>query len=133
MSTLLKRIVNTGILSLILAIAGVMLSMKYPDLFDRQSLTIMIVSMFLISSTVIIVVSVGESKPADIQTMYSFASIGVKFILSAVLALVYFMGFKKDGMNNILLFFVLYLTFTVYTVVIIVKVLNIRSLNNNKI
>jgi len=133
MSILLKRIVNTGILTLILSIAGVMLSMKYPELFDRQSITIMVVSMFVISSTVIIIVSAGESKPADVQTMYSFASLGAKFLLSAILALVYFIGFKKDGMNNILLFFILYLAFTVYTVIVIVKVLNIRSLNNNKI
>lgn len=133
MSPLLKKTLNAGILTLILAIAGLITSNLYPALIDRQSLTIMLISMFLITSIVFTIVFAGETRPADVQTMFSFAALGAKFILSAILALLYFNGFKKYGMSNILLFFILYLAFTIYMIVVIVKILNIRSLKATKI
>ena len=132
MSPLTKKIINTGILALILAIAALLSSRFYPELIDRQSSAIMLVSMFIISSGVFILVHAGDNKDSDVQTMFSLASIGLKFILSAVLAIVYFKGFKKYGMNNILLFFVLYLTFAVYTVTVVVNTLKTRSLKNDQ-
>ncbi len=132
MNPLLKRIVNTGILTLFLAIAGLMLSRFYPLYFDRESITIMLVSMFAISVSVHIIIHAGESKETDVQTMLSLAALGAKFILSAVLAIIYFKVFKKYGMNNILLFFVVYLCFTIFTVGLTVKALNIRSLKEDQ-
>jgi len=132
MNPLIKRIVNTGILTLILAITGIILSRSYPLLFDRESITIMLVSMFLMSVLIHILIHAGENRETDVQTMLSLAAIGAKFILSALLALVYFKVFKKYGMNNILLFFVVYLCFTVYTVIVTVKALNIRSLKEDQ-
>ncbi|MEE4116748.1 MAG: hypothetical protein V2I37_11295 [Marinilabiliaceae bacterium] len=132
MNHLLKRTINTGILSLILAIAGVILSKLYPGSVDRESLAVMLVSMFVIAVSVFSLIYAAEKRPPDSQAVFSLAAIGLKFILSAILAIVYFKGFKKYGMNNIVLFFVLYLTFAVYTVTVVVNTLKIRSLKNDQ-
>ena len=131
MNHLLKRIINTAIITLILAIAGVILSRFYPELIDRQSVAVMLVSMFIISVSVFSLIYASDKHPADSQAMFSLAAIGLKFILSAIVAIVYFKGFKKYGINNVILFFVLYLTFAVYTVTFVVNALKNRSLKND--
>jgi len=132
MNPLLKKSINTGILTLILALAGLILSNYYPSVFDRESIVIMLLAMFIISVIVHIIIHSGDNKEEDVRTMLSLAAVGAKFILSALLALLYFELFKKYGLNNILLFFVVYLCFTVFTVITTVKTLNIRSLKEDQ-
>ena len=128
MIVLFKRILNTTILSLALALAGLIFNNMLPGIIDKSSLIILITSFYLMSLLVLSVSYAGSSKSSESQTLFNFAAVGIKFVLSAVIALLFFEAFKKYGLNNILLFFVLYLTFTVYLLVVIVKVLNIRSL-----
>lgn len=128
MIVLFKRILNTTILCLALGLAGLILNNLLPGMIEKSSLIILLVSFFVLSLLVISVSFAGSSKNSESQTLFNFAAVGVKFVLSVVIALLYFEAFKKSGLNNILLFFVLYLTFTVYLLVVIVKVLNIRSL-----
>ena len=70
----------------------------------------------------------GQSKEPDSQTLHSLVSVSLKFLLELVLAIVWFIVAKKTSLLSILLFFVLYLTFTLFSVWIILKTLKNKSL-----
>jgi len=128
MSRLLKTIINAAIVTTLLTMAGLAVNNVQPLLIDRISIFVLLPSYFLITTLSLIVFYAGESKPADTQYLFTLSSIGIKFFLSAVLALIYFAVFKKSEVNFVLLFFILYLTFTFYLIMVIVKVLKTRSL-----
>lgn len=126
MIILYKKLLNTIILSLSLLLSGLIVNNLFPGTADKSSLEILVVSFFILSAIVLTINFIGSRREAGVQTLYNFAAIGVKFVLAAIIALLYFEAFKKSGLNNILLFFILYLTFTVYLMVIIIKSLNNR-------
>jgi len=70
----------------------------------------------------------GQSKEPDNQTMHSLVSVGLKFLLEMLLALVWFIVAKKNSLPSILIFFILYLTFTLFSIGIILKTLKKKSL-----
>lgn len=70
----------------------------------------------------------GQSKEPESQTLHSFFAMGLKFLLEMVLALVWFIVAKKNSLPDVLIFFVLYLTLTLFSVLIILKTLKHRSL-----
>ena len=70
----------------------------------------------------------GQIKDPETQTLYSLVSLGLKFLLEMVLALVWFIVVKKTSLPSVLIFFVLYLAFTLFSVFIILKILKNKSL-----
>jgi hypothetical protein len=70
----------------------------------------------------------GQSKDPESQTLFTFVSIGLKFLLEMILALVWFIFAKKTSLTSVLIFFVLYLTLTLFSLLIIVKTLKNKSL-----
>jgi len=86
---------------------------------------------FLFSVIAIITIIIflrGQSKDPESQTLHSFVAIGLKFLLEMFLALVWFILAKKTSLHSVLIFFVLYLTLTLFSVSIILKTLKNRSL-----
>lgn len=75
-----------------------------------------------------IVFLLGSGKDAERQPLYTAGSIGLKFFFTVVFALVYFAILKNTGTGYIILFFLLYLAFTIYLLLGIVKRLKIKSL-----
>jgi hypothetical protein len=55
-------------------------------------------------------------------------AIVVKMLLEMVLALVWFYVLKKTGPSTLILFFVLYLTFSLYSIIFMLKTLKSKSL-----
>jgi hypothetical protein len=70
----------------------------------------------------------GQIKDPETQTLHSLVSLGLKFLLEMVLALVWFIVAKKTSLPSVLIFFVLYLAFTLFSVFIILNVLKNKSL-----
>ena len=70
----------------------------------------------------------GQIKDPETQTLHSLVSLGLKFLLEMVLALVWFIVAKKTSLPSVLIFFVLYLAFTLFSVFIILKILKNKSL-----
>ena len=124
----LKQIINTAIIALIFAVAGILVKNWSPGLIDWNGFVFLLVSYFFILSSAFLVSGIGEKKPADAQPVFTMAVIGLKFILVATLALIYFNVLKKAGLNNVVLFFILYLTFTTYLIISLVKTQKNRSL-----
>lgn len=128
MSRLLKQIVNAAILTTLLAIIAVVIKNKPSAYVDQLSIVLLLPSFFLICSLSLTIFNIGMTKPADVQSLFTLSAIGIKFFLVAILALVYFVTFKKSELEFVLLFFILYLTFTFYLIRVILKTLNNRSL-----
>jgi hypothetical protein len=82
----------------------------------------------LFSLLTLIIFLRGQTKEPDSQTLHSLFSISLKFLLEMVLALVWFILAKKRSLTSIVLFFVLYLTFTLFSLMVILKTLKNKSL-----
>jgi hypothetical protein len=65
----------------------------------------------------------GQTRDPESQTLFTFVSIGLKFLLEMLLALVWFIFAKKTSLPSVIIFFVLYLTLTLFTIIIILKTL----------
>jgi hypothetical protein len=83
--------------------------------------------------TVIIIISIvifikGQSKTPQSRFVYTFSSMGVKLLLEMVLAVLWFVVAKKNHIELFFMFFVLYLAFTLFLVLTILKTLNKKQL-----
>ena len=83
--------------------------------------------------TIIIIVCLvifakGQSKPPRNSSLYTFVSLGVKLLLEMTLAILWFVVEKKNSIEMFLMFFILYLPFTLFLILTILKTLNKKSL-----
>jgi hypothetical protein len=111
-------IVGTGF---ILTLTGI-LDFLFSDIITLTSF------FTVITAIILIIFFKGQSKGAESQTMHTLFSMSLKFILELVLALVWFFIAKKTIWASLIIFFVLYLTFTLFSIFIILKTLKNRSL-----
>ena len=70
----------------------------------------------------------GQQNENKSQPFYTLVSISLKFLTELVIALLWFIIAKKTSLSFIILFFVLYLTFTSFSIFIILKTLKNKSL-----
>ena len=82
----------------------------------------------LIAVTTLVIFFRGQTRESDSQTLHTLVAVSLKFLLDMILALVWFIIFKKIYPGAIISFFVIYLTFTLFTVSVILKILKNRSL-----
>jgi hypothetical protein len=85
-------------------------------------------SFSIIAAITILIFLRGQSKEPDSQTLHSMLSVSIKFLLEMVLALVWFIVAKKTSFTSVLIFFVLYLTLTLFSIWIILKTLKNKAL-----
>lgn len=85
----------------------------------------------LISMITILIFFNGLKKGAGSQAMHTLVAMSVKFLLELFFALIWFLIMKKTDTSSVVLFFVLYLAFTLFSVFIILKTLKNKSLANN--
>jgi hypothetical protein len=76
----------------------------------------------------IIIFFKGQTKEPDKQTLYTLVAVSLKFLLEIVFALLWFILAKKTSLQSVLMFFVLYLALTLYTIWVIVKTLKNKVL-----
>ncbi|HSL86252.1 MAG TPA: hypothetical protein VK861_04910 [Bacteroidales bacterium] len=81
-----------------------------------------------VTLTAMMIFTIGTRKQPGIQTVISLVALGVKFILEMILALVWFFVAKKTGATNVVLFFLLYLAFTLFLIFVILNTLKTKSL-----
>lgn len=90
---------------------------------------VILTSVFSVIALITLVIFLrGQVKKPDNQALHSLVSVSLKFLLEMVLALVWFIVAKKTSLTSVLIFFVLYLTLTLFSIYVILKTLNNRSL-----
>lgn len=124
----LKYLLILLILFLLLFLTGLLIDSKLnldftiPDLFN------LIISFALASVISLIVYFRGFPLSPGERAMHTFTSVSIKFIMELFIALIWFLIAKKTSTSCILLFFVLYLTFTLYFICVIINTLKNKSL-----
>ena len=74
------------------------------------------------------VFSRGLKKEPASQTMHLMVAVSIKMLLEMVLALIWFFIAKKTFTSSVLLFFVLYLAFSLYSIILMLNTLKTKSL-----
>jgi hypothetical protein len=82
----------------------------------------------LIAFITLLIFLKGQTKEPDKQTLFSLIAVSLKFLLEIVFALLWFILAKKTSLQSVLMFFVLYLALTLYTIWVIVKTLKNKVL-----
>ena len=70
----------------------------------------------------------GRKKEPDSQTMHLLISISLKLILELVLAFIWFIVAKKSTITFLLLFFILYLAFSLFSVFFMLNTMKHKSI-----
>jgi hypothetical protein len=70
----------------------------------------------------------GQVKEPDNQTLHTLVSVILKFLMELVLALIWFFIAKKTSLTSVIMFFVIYLTLTLFSIGVILKTLKNKSL-----
>lgn len=120
----------TGLLLIVLLsfIAGYLLVTLTAASLSLSEIILLSGSFFFITFISLIIFGRGQKKEAGSQTMHILAAISVKMLLEMVLALIWFFVLKKIRPSDLLLFFVLYLAFSLYSIIFMLKTLKSKSL-----
>jgi hypothetical protein len=70
----------------------------------------------------------GQTRDPESQTFHSLVSVSLKFLLELILAVVWFIIAKKKSPESVFMFFVIYLTLSLFLVYVVLKTLKNRSL-----
>ena len=76
----------------------------------------------------IVIFTKGLSKSPQNSSLYTFFSLGTKLLLEIILVIFWFVIAKKNSIEVVLIFFILYLAFTLFLISIILKTLNKKLL-----
>lgn len=71
-----------------------------------------------------------QNKMPDVQTMHTLIAVSLKFILEMILALVWFILWKKNSLASVFIFFILYLSLSLFSIGVIMKTLKNKTLQN---
>jgi hypothetical protein len=64
---------------------------------------------------------VGYRKMPEVRVLYTLTVVSLKFLLPAIAALVWFVVLKNNTNADVILFFIVYLSFTLTTVFLIIR------------
>jgi hypothetical protein len=121
---------NITVLLLLIFISGIILITSGIIDISFNDIAINSVVFALISTATLIIFFKGQAKEPMSQMFHSLAAVSSKLLLEMGFALIWFIVIKKTELELVLLFFVLYLTFTLFSVFIILKTLKNKSLEN---
>jgi len=123
-----KNILWLILIELVILAGGFILSHVHDPGFDFAGLAVLSLSFAFLSLLTLIINFTGQKKDPEVRTMYMLVAFGIKFILEMVIALLWFFVAKKTGLTSVILFFVLYLAFTLFSVLVVLKTLKYKPL-----
>ncbi len=116
------------LLNFILPGAGYLLNAFIHVDIPLSDIVILTVLFSVIALITVIVFLRGQTKEPDSQALHSLVSISLKFLMEMVLAVIWFIVAKKTSLSSVLIFFVIYLSLTLYSLFIILNTLKNKSL-----
>lgn len=105
-----------------LLVSFIKLNLSFPDIAILSS------TFTVIDFITLLIFLKGQAKEPDSQTLHTLVALSLKFLLEIVFALLWFIVAKKTSMPSVLIFFVLYLVLTLFTIWVIVKTLKNKAL-----
>ena len=116
------------LLNILLLVTGYLLTSVIDLIFLFNEIAILSAGFSIISIIVLLVFLKGQSKEPESQVVYNLIAIGLKFLLEIILAFIWFIVAKKTSFPSVLIFFVLYLALTLFTIRIMLKTLKNKAL-----
>jgi drug/metabolite transporter (DMT)-like permease len=125
---LARSVFFLAIIEMLVLVAGFIIVTNFdtPRIFNDIGVASAVFT--LITLLVLIIFFRGQSKEPASQIMHSLVAVSIKFLAELIFAFIWFFIAKKTGLSSVVLFFVLYLTFTLYSVLIILKTVKGKSL-----
>lgn len=129
----MNKPVNKSILiilsfSILILIAGYVVSEVFKLDLSVRNIAVILLAFTSISIVTIIVFFRGQTRDPESQTFHTLVAISLKFLLEIVFALCWFIFAKKNGFDSIIMFFVLYLCLSLFSIGIILKTLKNKAL-----
>jgi hypothetical protein len=125
---LARSVFLLAIIEMLVLVAGFIIVTNFdtPRIFNDIGVASAIFT--LITLLVLIFFFRGQSKEPASQVMHSLVAVSIKFLTEIIFAFIWFFIAKKTGLSSVILFFVLYLTFTLFSGLIILKTLKSKCL-----
>lgn len=115
-------------MNIIVLLTGYLLISVY-NLTISISEILILASLFSIIGLITIVIFLkGLDKEPESQTFQTMIAVSIKVLLELILAFFWFVIVKKITLPSVLMFFILYLAFTLFSIWAILKILKNKSL-----
>lgn len=105
----------------------------FPDLFTPRIIDAVLTGFFLISVLTMTVIITGFQKDPEKRVVQTILAISLKTFLTMVFAAIFFLVSKKKDIGTVLLFFLLYLGFTLFVVFTLLNLFKKESLKKREI
>jgi len=123
-----KYLFGLLLIDLILLVAGYLLSNLAPLTIHFGDLLLLLLCFSAINILSVFIFIRGIKRDPESQTMHLMVAVSIKLPLEMVLALIWFFVAKKTYSSSVLLFFVLYLALSLYSISCMLKTLKHNSL-----
>jgi hypothetical protein len=123
----IKNLLSLLLLTAIFLILIAVVSAAMPSILPGRGELLLTGGFALAALASLIVFFRGAGKNPETSVFATLIALGIKLLLSLVLALLFFIVLKNRDTGSLLLFFVLYLAFTVYVILTFLSVLKKRS------
>jgi hypothetical protein len=115
-------------LNVLLLLTAYLLELLLKLKINPSEIIILLSGFSIIDLITILIFFRGQTREPESQTFHSLTSVSLKFLLELILALFWFIVAKKTSLISVYMFFVIYLTLTLFSVLIILKTLKNKSL-----
>ncbi len=122
-----KNLLSWLLLTAISVILILIVSTTRPSLLPGRGELLLTGGFSLAALASVIIFFRGAGKNPETSVFATLIALGIKLLLSLVLALLFFVVLKNRDSGSLLLFFILYLAFTVYVILTFLSVLKKRS------
>lgn len=90
--------------------------------------SILVLCFALITILVLMVYVRGSGRDQESRTMHILVALGIKFLAEIVLVLIWFFVSKKNSVPSVIIFFILYLAFSLFSIFLMLNTLKNKSL-----
>jgi L-asparagine transporter-like permease len=115
------------LLTLCLIVAAIIPGKADPSLYNTSSAVLLIAGFALVAFISLLIFFNGFFSGGEKSVFMTLIALGVKMLLSFLLALLFFLVLKNDATGSLILFFVIYLAITVYVILTFTSVLKKKS------
>jgi len=123
----LKRYLFLCIYSVIVILILLGLNKIWPAIFAMTDALILTGSFTLAALISLLIFFNGTNSDARRSVLMTLIAMSVKFLLSLIIALLFFVIFKNRETGSVILFFILYLAFTVFILLTFLNILKKKS------
>jgi len=126
-SRAIRNYIRLAVLFLVLVALITLLGIIYPGLLNTVAAVLLTTGFALAAFISLLIFFNGFFSDNEKSVFMTLIALGVKMLLSFVLALLFLLVFKNDSTGSLILFFILYLAFTFYVILTFTGVLKKKS------